>query len=122
MGNQNVERPQGLKASRPAPALDTSLAKGADWDPQPNAGQFKSQAPLVKKPSTMDDPNAVMNFKSASSNPHDMPLPLGHSYGDFPATTASDSDPRARFQDKVDTRKIMKGNPATAQDTGTAHS
>lgn len=99
-------------------ALDTP----ASWDPAPNAGQFAGRAPLVAKPSASDAPDAVMSFKSASSNPMDVPLPLGRSYSEFPKSIATDSNPRDRFQDKVDVRDIKKGNPSIAKDTGAPHS
>lgn len=121
MGQKNVERPQGLEASRPAPK-QTDLNAGANWDPQPNAGQFAKKAPLVPKPSVSDSPDGVMSFKSASSDPKDAPLPLGRSYSEFPASTANETRPRGRFQDKVDVRSIEKGDASTATDTGKAHS
>lgn len=66
------------------------------------------------------NPDGVMDFQNSSSNPEDMPLPHGHSYSDF--NQANDSRPRARFQDKVDVRTIIKGNPAIGNDTGASHS
>ena len=65
--------------------------------------------------------SAMMKFKTASNNPHAMPVPLGRSWSEFPVTRANDSNPRGAFQNKVDSRNIMKGNETTQTHTGKSH-
>lgn len=121
MGQQNVERPQGLNASRPAPAADASLNKMPDWNPQPNAGQFAASKPLVTIPQIKGSSDDVMSFKSSSSNPMDAPLPHGRSYSEFPGSRANDSLPNDKVGAKVDDDVIKKGIPRNMHETGSSH-
>ena len=67
------------------------------------------------------DGSTVMKFKTASNNPHAMAVPLGRSWSEFPTTREGSINLRGAFQDKVDSRTIMKGDGATLTETGKSH-